>query len=102
MKRKTAIKKLMGMGYSRNDAETKLFWAREFDWTNETVVMMFSVKYHLQNLGTTLSNALGSACLVATEAVSGWASRVHQAAYNLGKEAANYDDHDISGLLEDE
>lgn len=88
MKRKTAIKKLMGMGCSRNDAETKLFWAREFDWSNESVVMMFKVKHHFDNSIHQIKETLSSACLTAAESFT----RLHNAIY---------DDHDISGLLED-
>lgn len=88
MKRKTAIKKLMGMGCSRNDAETKLFWAREFDWSNESVVMMFKVKYLFDNSVRQIKEMLSSACLTAAEPFT----RLHNAIY---------DDRDISGLLED-
>lgn len=88
MKRKTAIKKLMGMGYSRNDAETKLFWARAFDWSNESVVMMFKVKYHFDDLAGRFVETFSSACLTAAESFT----KLHNAIY---------DDHDISGLLED-
>lgn len=88
MKRKTAIKKLMGMGYSRNDAETKLFWARVFDWSNESVVMMCKVKYHFDSLAGCFGETLGSACLTAAESFT----KLHNPIY---------DDHDISGLLED-
>lgn len=91
MKRKTAIKKLMGMGYSRNDAETKLFWARAFDWSNESVVMMFKVKYHFDSLAghfvKTMKNAFGFD-LAAAESFTNFHNAI-------------YDDHDISGLLED-
>lgn len=88
MKRKTAIKKLMGMGYSRNDAETKLFWARAFDWSNESAVMMFKVKYHFDSLAGHFVETFRSTCLTAAESFT----KLHNAIY---------DDHDISGLLED-
>lgn len=88
MKRKTAIKKLMGMGYSRNGAETKLFLARAFNWSNESVVMMFKIKYHFDSLAGRFLETLSGACLAATESFAS----LHNAIY---------DDHDISGLLED-
>lgn len=89
MKRKTAIKKLMGMGYSRNDAETKLFWARAFNWSNESIVMMFKVKYHFDSSIHQIKETLSSACLTAAESFT----RLHSAVY---------DGYDIFGLLEDE
>lgn len=99
MKRKTAIKKLMGMGYSRNDAETKLFWARAFDWSNESVVMIFKVTYDFERSFMRVKDVLDY-CSISPSIVESIGKKF-MAGISAGLYIPSYDDHDISGLLED-
>lgn len=49
MKRKTAIKKLMGYGISRNDAYCILNWVREKSAPNWTPVWFVKILYECKN-----------------------------------------------------
>lgn len=99
MKRKTAIKKLMGMGYSRNRAAELLDDKHSVGWTNSNVVYLETISRD-KWLRDFMVKEFKACSYELVHQIGVVADIFVSSVRNIF--AGIFDDHDISGLLEDE